>query len=282
MIWGTGSSALVTGAARGLGRAFAAALAARGTRLTIADIDPEIVQVAEELTADSGDHVRAVIADVSRPDDARHLIAEAVHHGGGLDVLVNNAGVNLPTAPTDDIEQTVRDFNHIMGVNLQGPLLLGRLAAPVMILRRRGHIVNVSTDHVHNCGWPVPVDHDDAASCPWATEPRGPGGRTHMDIYDASKWALNGLTQAWALALRPHGVRVNNLCMGATDSPMLRAFHGPATNEQAAQWMKPDSVATVLLALLDESPGRSADNVGVWMGHPTVLPAPGPFAYFVG
>jgi hypothetical protein len=84
--------------------------------------------------------------------------------------------------------------------------------------------------------------------------------------------------------LRPHGIRVNNLCIGATDSAMNRRFFGygyePETEPPAellAWWMDPGTVADVMLDLLAEgTSGRSGDNVGLWLGHPTVLPPPSP------
>src|SRR6185437_12303989 len=106
---------------------------------------------------------------------------------------------------------------------LRSAFLFGRAAATVMSKQRSGNIVNIATDHIHTCGWPETADHADAPSCPWAGEPRPPGA-AGIDLYDASKWALNGLTQNWAKELLPRGVRVNNLCMGTTDTPMARAM----------------------------------------------------------
>ena len=92
-----------------------------------------------------------------------------------------------------------------------------------------------------------------------------------MDLYDAGKWAQLGLTFAWARALEPHGIRVNALCMGATDSHMLRGFHNfDPKPEEVARWMKADDVARLLIDLLRD--GRSGDYIGVAVGHPIVLP----------
>jgi NAD(P)-dependent dehydrogenase (short-subunit alcohol dehydrogenase family) len=99
-----------------------------------------------------------------------------------------------------------------------------------------------------------------------------------MDLYNASKWALNGLTFDWAIALRKHGIRVNALCLGAADTEMLRSFIGADPDpEFVATWMRPADVAAVLVALLEEGPdGRTGDNIGLYAGHPCVLPPPGP------
>ena len=111
--------------------------------------------------------------------------------------------------------------------------------APAMIEQQSGHIVNVSTDHVY----PVPGERV------W-----GHGG---MDLYNASKWALNGLTLDWAVSLRRHGIRVNGLCLGATDTPMLRAFAGDVGDDVVATWMRPERICDLLLELLREARSTS-------------------------
>jgi NAD(P)-dependent dehydrogenase (short-subunit alcohol dehydrogenase family) len=92
-----------------------------------------------------------------------------------------------------------------------------------------------------------------------------------MDLYDAAKWGQLGLTFAWARALEAHNVRVNALCMGATDSYMLRSFHRFAPPpEEVARWMKAEDVARLMLDLIRD--GRTGDYIGVAVGHPIVLP----------
>ena len=188
----TGRRALVTGGAQGIGRAIADALIDAGARVTVCDV-----------RAEPGD----ITADVSNPDDVRRLVDES----GPFDVLINNAGIVRRTHPTDDWEKAITDFDEIIGTNLRGAFLVGRAVIPGMVASGGGDIVNVATDHIHTCGWPTPVDHVHAAGCPYRDNPRPPGGGASMDLYDASKWGLTGLTQAWATALRGHGIRVNSL-----------------------------------------------------------------------
>jgi NAD(P)-dependent dehydrogenase (short-subunit alcohol dehydrogenase family) len=126
--------------------------------------------------------------------------------------------------------------------------------APAMIDQRSGHIVNLSTDHIY----PTPGQRV------W-----GHGG---MDLYNASKWALNGLTLDWAASLAPNGIRVNGLCLGATDTPMLREFAVGVDESVVATWMKPEQICDLLLELLAEGPdGRSGHNLGCWVGRPLSL-----------
>jgi len=260
------ATAVVTGAAGGLGRALVGALASSGLRVVACDIRPAVTELAY-------DGVDAIVADVADADDVQRVADRA----GDVDVLVNNAAVVRRTHPLDSWEQTVEDFAATIGPNLRGAYLMGRAVIPRMVARGRGDIVNVAADHQHTCGWPVALDHDDAPDCPWRDAPRYPCGGRSFDLYDASKWALNGLTFTWALALRPHGVRVNNLCLGATDTPMLRSFLGEAPDPDVlASSLRPADVAAVVLELLAEGPdGRTGDNIGLWVGHPCVLPAPG-------
>jgi 3-oxoacyl-[acyl-carrier protein] reductase len=270
-----GRTAIVTGGFQGIGRAVAEALAADGARVTVCDVRHEVEDAASELRH-GGLPIQGVVADVSDASDVRHLVDMA----GPVDVVVNNAGIVRRTVPTDEWEKSITDFDDVIGTNLRGPFLVGRAVIPGMIARGGGDIVNVATDHIHTCGWPNPVDHTDAPDCPWHGDRRPPGGGPSMDLYDASKWGLHGLTQSWAVALHPRGIRVNSLCVGATDTAMLRSFlHAPPGAALVASWLRPAQVADVVLQLLHEAyPGRSGDSIGVWAGHPPKLPPPGPLA----
>ena len=236
-----GKVAVVTGGARGLGATFADALRSAGATCVTCDLRPG---------AD-------VAADVSRADDVRLFVDKVVADHGGIDIAVANAGVVRVSSPLDPWDKAIDDFDAQIGTNLRGAYLLGRAVAPIMVARGGGHIVLISTDHVYR------------------PAPQPTGGGAVMDGYDASKWALRGLSEAWSKALAPHHVRVNELCMGATDTPMLRDFLGDrATAEVVAGWMRPSDVAQVLIDLILEGPeGRTGTQIGLWPGHPVVLPA---------
>jgi NAD(P)-dependent dehydrogenase (short-subunit alcohol dehydrogenase family) len=275
-----GCSAIVTGGAVGVGCALAAALARAGADVTVCDVRPEVT-AASSVGSNGGGSVTGVIADVSDPAAVRRVVDGVLERHETIDVLINNAGVVRLTEPTDPWERALDDYEAVIGTNLYGAFLFGRAVAPVMAERGSGNIVNVSTDHVHHCGWPESLDHADAPGCPWASERRRPGF-VGMDLYDASKWALNGLTQNWARSLRASGVRVNGLCLGSTDSHMLRSWVGFEGDEEPpaellAKWMSADAVADVVVELIEEGPeGRSGDNVALLVGHPLRLPAPSP------
>jgi NAD(P)-dependent dehydrogenase (short-subunit alcohol dehydrogenase family) len=235
-----GQVAIVSGAAGGLGVAWSRALRAAGATV-----------VGFDLVAGTD-----LVADAADPDDVRRVVDRTVAEHGRIDIAIANAGRVRLTSPFDPWDKALADFDDQIRTNLLSVFLLGRAVMPVMVEGGGGHIVNISTDHYH----------------------RAPGvqrgGGAKMDVYDASKYGVFGLTGAWAAALRPHGIRVNELCMGATDGPMLRAFLGErATPELTATWLQADDLAGVLVDLLCEGPaGRTGTQIGLWIGHPVVLP----------
>ncbi len=247
----TGQVAIVTGAARGLGRAFAERLIAEQCSVVVTDRDDSIFETARAIgaTGHQGD-----VADAAH---VRSVVDATIADHGTVDILINNAGEVMPTGPRDEWGVAERDFDRIIGSNTKGAFLFGRAVAPVMITRGGGNIVNISTDHVKPC----PECHPHH-------------GHGSMDLYNASKWALNGLTFDWAKSLARQQIRVNNICMGATDTEMLRGWLGSDPDPDfLATWMHPEQVAQVLVDLLAEGPeGRTGNNVGLYAGHDCVLP----------
>lgn len=252
--WVEGKVAIVTGAARGLGAAFTDALGAHGASVALCDVLDDVHDVGAEIAERHGVPVHAWVADVREPTDVWRVVDDTLAAFGRIDVLVNNAGVWAGTPPTDGSGEALAAFDDVVAVNTRAPFLFGRAVMPAMLEHGDGHIVNIVTDHVY-------------------TEPQRPtGGGPGMDVYDASKWALNGLTLSWAEALAG-SVRVNGLCMGATDTWMLRSFWGgdpPA--DVAARWKRPAEVAALLIELLEEGrTGRTGWNLPIWVDDPVVM-----------
>lgn len=253
-----GRVAVVTGAAQGIGRAIAVRLAAEGARVVATDRNAAVTELADEIAATT--HV----GDVADASHVAAVVDATLGALGPITVLVNNAGEVLPGHALSGLDGAADDFDRILGSNTKGAFLFGRAIAPTMVESGGGDIVNVSTDHVH--------------PCPDCDPHHGHGG---MDLYNASKWALNGLTFDWGRTLARHGVRVNNLCMGATDTAMLRGFLGREPDpEQLATWMQPDDIARIVVELLTEAgrdggTGRTGDNIGLYAGYPTELLGPG-------
>jgi NAD(P)-dependent dehydrogenase (short-subunit alcohol dehydrogenase family) len=276
-----GKSAIVTGAAVGLGNAYARALAREGVNVAVCDVRDDIESLAKELQQGHGVRARAWRADVSVAADVRRVVDEAIAEFGRIDIMVSNAGIWGGSVADDDLDKSIADYDKLVGTNLKGVFLFGRAVIPHMLEHGKGgDIINVSTDHVHTCGTPFHVCPK-LPSCPWRDAPRPTSGGTIMDLYDAGKWGIHGLTFAWCKALRPHGIRVNAMCMGATDSNMLRGFHNfNPSPEEVATWMKAEDSAQVIVDLLKEGPqGRTGQNMNFCVGRPVRLEPPLPHVY---
>ena len=266
----SGRKAVVTGAANGFGLVLAHALSQAGVTVAICDIDPVVLSRPSEL-ATTGARAYAEIADVTVPEQIKIFIDQAAAVMGGIDIVISNAGIVRPTQPSrDSFDRALQDFDDLINVNLRGVFLTGRAAIPHM-LQSGGDIVNITTDHIHTCGWPLLHDHADAQECPWKDVQRPPIGSKNFDIYDASKWGIKGITNAWSRALAPHKIRVNSFGMGATITPMFMNMLGDRPLPSGT--MQANDVAALVLELIAEGPlGRTGDDVQVWAGHPTVLP----------
>jgi NAD(P)-dependent dehydrogenase (short-subunit alcohol dehydrogenase family) len=184
-----GKACAVTGAGSGIGRATAQKLAAEGGRVVCVDISAEAV---EATAADIGESAVAVTADVSRRADCDGFVARCVEAFGAIDVLVNNAGVNLPgvfhEVPDETIERT-------LGVNVRGPIYGCQAAIPHMLERGGGSIVNVSSVN-------------------------GVVAEPYLAVYATSKGAIVMLSRGIALDYAKQGVRCNVVCPGWVDTPI--------------------------------------------------------------
>jgi NAD(P)-dependent dehydrogenase (short-subunit alcohol dehydrogenase family) len=182
-----GSTALVTGATAGIGRAVALQLARLGAEVVVHGRSAERgAKVVQEIHNDGG-KARFVAADLADPDDVRRLAAEA----GPVDILINNAGVYKfgATADTDDAF-----FDEHVNLNLRAPFILVQQLVPAMAERGRGAVVNLSTVA--------------------ATIPARTGG-----VYGATKAGVELLTRVWADEFGRSGVRVNAVQAGPTETP---------------------------------------------------------------
>jgi NAD(P)-dependent dehydrogenase (short-subunit alcohol dehydrogenase family) len=182
---------LVTAAASGIGRAIAEAFLDVGARVCICDLDP--AALARALQDDA--RLFGVRADISRPEDVNDLVSAADQSMGGIDVLVNNAGIAGPTASMHDVPYA--EWRQTFDVNVHGAFLMLQRVIPQMRRRRSGCVVNISTTSTRT----------------------GLPGRT---AYVASKWALEGLTLNLARELGPDNIRVNAVRPGFMDTPRMR------------------------------------------------------------
>jgi len=190
----SGEVALVTGGASGIGRAIAGLLANEGASVGIVDVnEPEGRTVCDDIGRDGG---RAVFlrADVTRSRECESAVQRIVSEWGRLDVLVNNAGVIRRASVLETSEE---EWDRAMAVNVKSVFLFSRLAIPIMARGGGGAIVNIAS------AWGLV------------------GGRNAAS-YCASKAAVVNLTRAMALDHAVQNVRVNCVCPGDTDTPMLR------------------------------------------------------------
>lgn len=237
-----GKVAIVSGAAQGLGRAFAERLVQEGMKVLAFDVKDEVNSI---------EGATGVIADVSNREDVERVIAQAAGMGD-LAVLVNNAGTWRKTPVDSAWEQALADWDFIMDTNLKGVLMLSRAAVPHLRAAGGGHIVNISTYYV------LPAKSDGT-------------NQPDTDLYNASKWALNGFTDAWAKYLEKDNIKVNGMCMGAVDTPMLRGLFpdNELPAEMKAVVMQDVAIAQQMMDIIGS--GRTGENFGAWVGEPVTI-----------
>jgi 3-oxoacyl-[acyl-carrier protein] reductase len=220
-----GKRALVTGASRGIGLAIAERLAREGARVFLtARTEIDLRAAAEAITAD-GASVGFAPVDLAEFEGIESMFASAMKFLGGIDVLVNNAGINV-RGPAVDLR--VSDWDRVLSVNLRAAFILSKLAAPEMIRQGSGHIINIGSG---------------ASQTPMADH----------TAYCASKFGLLGFSESLALELRGHGVKVSIILPGST------ASHFGGTTPQAKLSSMPgmlraEDVAESVMYLLRQAP----------------------------
>lgn len=242
-----GSTALVTGATSGIGRATAIALARRGAHVLVSGRDAIRGEAVVATIRAAGGKADFVAADLADGNSVRALARRAVELGGGhVDILVNNAGV-FPFGST--AESSDEDIDAVYAINVKAPFILVGELAPAMAARGKGAIVNVLTMVAHF-------------------------GVAGMALYGSSKAALTLLTKSWAAEFGPSGVRVNAVSPGPTRTegtePMgdqldklasMAPAGRPAAPEEIAAaigYLAGDEASFVHGAVLDVDGGRNA------------------------
>ncbi|GLI65626.1 hypothetical protein VaNZ11_009196 [Volvox africanus] len=202
-----GKVAVVTGGAKGIGYGCARSLCREGAKVVLADVDLTAAQRSAQDLVTAGHSAHAVKCDVRHKADCESAVAAAVEKWGKLDIMVANAGI-VKAAPF--LDMTEQDFDDVVGVNLKGVFLSCQAAARQMVTQREanpawsgGAIVTMSSV---NAVMAIPT----------------------IAGYNASKGGVNGLTRSMALALAPHGIRVNSVGPGSIATDVLASVAADA------------------------------------------------------
>lgn len=214
-----GKTAVVTGASKGIGYAIARTLAGAGANVMIcARNEEEVRAAAEALDGESTGSVAGIGCDMRSYESVQRLVTETVGRFGGVDILINNAGVGT-FAPIDEI--TVESWAQVLETNLSGVFYACREAIPHMKVRGAGWIINIGSLAGKN---PMP------------------GGAA----YNASKFGLLGFSEAMMLDVRDHGIRVSCIMPGSVET----YFNGHAPTGENAWKLQPEDIAEMVLDLL--------------------------------
>ncbi|CAL9613988.1 3-beta-hydroxycholanate 3-dehydrogenase (NAD(+)) 2 [Streptomyces sp. enrichment culture] len=229
-----GRSVIVTGAGSGIGRAAALAFAARGDRVVVADLDTDAAAAVVKEMERAGGTAVTVAGDLGEQSVVDQVASTAVERFGGVDVLVNNAGIMDRMSAVADVSDA--EWERVLRVNLTAPFLLTRAVLPHMLAAGRGAIVNTASE-------------------------AGLRGSAAGAAYTASKHGVVGLTKNLAVMYRKQGIRANAICPGGTATAITvdadRTAHGPATIGpyfvNLGRMSRPEEQAAVIVFLASDA-----------------------------
>jgi NAD(P)-dependent dehydrogenase (short-subunit alcohol dehydrogenase family) len=246
-----GKVAFVTGAANGIGRATALAFAREGASVVAADVSDRDNRETARLVEQAGGRALAVRCDVTRAGDVEAALGRAAEAFGRLDYAFNNAGVEQPVKPAADL--TEEEWDRIAGVDLRGVFLCMKHEIPLMLERGGGAIVNTSSG-------------------------AGVKGFAGQAAYCAAKFGVVGLTKAAALDYAPSSIRINAVCPGIVETPMMDRFSGGTpegrervvAQEPVGRMGRPEEIAAAVLWLCSDAAAFVVGHAMVVDGGQTV------------
>jgi NAD(P)-dependent dehydrogenase (short-subunit alcohol dehydrogenase family) len=234
----------VTGAAAGIGKATVIAFAQEGAGVVIVDKDHKGGEIVAKKIQEQGGDVLVVPADIAREDEVQGMVQKVTARWGRLDILVNNAGIYYQA---DVVDTPSEVWDAVLGVNLSGAFLCTKYAVPVMIRGGGGAVVNIASE-------------------------AGLVGIKGQVAYNVSKGGMIALTRSCAVDLAEKGVRVNCVCPGTSDTPLVREAVNrapdPAAARRALEEMrplnrlgKPEEIAAAILFLASSEAGYATGAI---------------------
>ena len=235
----------MTGAANGIGRATALAFAREGASVIVADVAERGIQEMARLVEQAGGRALAVRCDVTRPEDVKAALDKTVEAFGRLDFAFNNAGIEQPVGPMAEIAEEV--WERIIDVDLRGVFLCMKYQVPIMLRSGGGAIVNTSSG-------------------------AGVKGIAGQAAYCAAKCGVIGLSKAAALDYAKQNIRVNVVCPGIIETPMMDRFSGGTpegrerviAQEPIGRMGRPEEIAAAVVWLC-------SDPAAFVVGHAMVV-----------
>jgi NAD(P)-dependent dehydrogenase (short-subunit alcohol dehydrogenase family) len=239
-----GRVAAVTGAASGIGRATAVAFAQEGAGVVIVDKDQEHGEVVAKDIQEQGGDVLLVPTDIAQETEVQAMVEEVTSRWGRLDILVNNAGIYYQA----DVLDTPSDvWNNVLAVNLSGAFLCTKYAVPVMLRGGGGAVINVASE-------------------------AGLVGIKGQVAYNVSKGGMIALTRSCAVDLAERDIRVNCVCPGTSDTPLVREAVNRASDPAAARRAlekvrplnrlgRPEEIAAAILYLASNEAGYATGAI---------------------